>query len=432
MNLYQALNQSYRDFKNNELKALKESEDKKKKAVKEAGANLDISAGVDIPDDLASGIGMALLASEDEKKECDSKDKKECDSKDVKESDEKDLDEEAKGLEDQLKQTTDPKEKKEIQARLDEIKKLLTKECDGSTNLKESMYSSIDGVTDAMYSGDKIKVVDLIKKSKGDTAEGVKEAASCLHQMTAFNGSGPSSYKELMNILTKEFPEATEGDFKWATLITQKDDSGNYTTKYRAFKDFPDYEYFDECDSGKKEVKEAETTIEVPVKVEVAGTEVVNPEVTPEAPVEEVTDEIIDDSEKANFDKAIGLLNEVLEIINVEGSIDTELCKNKIQNAISALNTHAEDDDFIEGENCEDCKEGEEKECDTIKEAEVKAFKVTRIAPSKNAFMIEAETTEGLKYFIGKNYDKESHTLDEAEEFTDKAKASDHFKSLLK
>lgn len=322
MNLYQALNQSYRDFKNNELKALKESEDKKKKAVKEAGANLDISAGVDIPDDLASGIGMALLASEDEKKECDSKDKKECDSKDVKESDEKDLDEEAKGLEDQLKQTTDPKEKKEIQARLDEIKKLLTKECDA--------------------------------------------------------------------------PEKKEGE----------------------------------------EVKEAETTIEVPVKVEVAGTEVVNPEVTPEAPVEEVTeeptDEIIDDSEKANFDKAIGLLNEVLEIINVEGSIDTELCKNKIQNAISALNTHAEDDDFIEGENCEDCKEGEEKECDTIKEAEVKAFKVTRIAPSKNAFMIEAETTEGLKYFIGKNYDKESHTLDEAEEFTDKAKASDHFKSLLK
>ena len=322
MNLYQALNQSYRDFKNNELKTLKESEDKKKKAVKEAGANLDISAGVDIPDDLASGIGMALLASEDEKKECDSKDKKECDSKDVKESDEKDLDEEARGLEDQLKQTTDPKEKKEIQARLDEIKKLLTKECDA--------------------------------------------------------------------------PEKKEGE----------------------------------------EVKEAETTIEVPVKVEVAGNEVVNPEVTPEAPVEEVTeeptDEIIDDSEKANFDKAIGLLNEVLEIINVEGSIDTELCKNKIQNAISSLNTHAEDDDFIEGENCEDCKEGEEKECDTIKEAEVKAFKVTRIAPSKNAFMIEAETTEGLKYFIGKNYDKESHTLDEAEEFTDKAKASDHFKSLLK
>lgn len=334
MNLYQALNQSYRDFKNNELKTLKESEDKKKKEIEEAGANLDISAGVDIPDDLASGIGMALLASEDEKKECDSKDKKECDSKDkkecdskdVKESDEKDLDEEAKGLEDQLKQTTDPKEKKEIQARLDEIKKLLTKECDA--------------------------------------------------------------------------PEKKEGE----------------------------------------EVKEAETTIEVPVKVEVAGTEVVNPEVTPEAPIEEpveevteeTTDEIIDDSEKANFDKAIGLLNEVLETINVEGSIDTELCKNKIQNAISALNTHAEDDDFIEGENCEDCKEGEEKECDTIKEAEVKAFKVTRIAPSKNAFMIEAETTEGLKYFIGKNYDKESHTLDEAEEFTDKAKASDHFKSLLK
>lgn len=290
MNLYQALNQSYRDFKNNEFKTLNESEDKKKKPIKEDVSN---------------------LASEDEKKKFD--------FKDVKESDEKDLDEEAKGLEDQLKQTTDPEEKKEIQARLDEIKKLLTKECDASE---------------------------------------------------------------------------------------------------------------------KKEVKEAETTIEVPVKVEVAGNEVVNPEVTPEAPVEEVTeettDEIIDDSEKANFDKAISLLNEVLEIINVEGSIDTELCKNKIQNAISTLNTHAEDDDFIEGENCEDCKEGEDKECDTIKEAEVKSFKVTRIAPSKNAFMIEAETTEGLKYFIGKNYDKESHTLDEAEEFTDKAKASDHFKSLLK
>lgn len=380
MNLYQALNQSYRDFKNNELRTLKESEDDKK-------CNIE------------------------------------------------DIDEEAKGLEDQLKQTTDPEEKKEIQERLKELKSQAEK-CNESADikLKESMYSSVNGVTDAMYSGDKIKVVDLIKKAKGDTTEGVKDAASCLHQMTAFNGSGPSSYKELINILIKEFPEATEGDFKWATIITQKDDSGNYTIKYRAFKDFSGYEYFDESDS--KEVKEAETTIEVPVKVEVAGTEVVNPEVTPEAPVEEVTeettDEIIDDSEKANFDKAISLLNEVLEIINVEGSIDTELCKNKIQNAISTLNTHAEDDDFIEGENCEDCKEGEEKECDTIKEAEVKSFKVTRIAPSKNAFMIEAETTEGLKYFIGKNYDKESHTLDEAEEFTDKAKASDHFKSLLK
>lgn len=343
MNLYQALNQSYRDFKNNELRTLKESEDDKK-------CNIE------------------------------------------------DIDEEAKGLEDQLKQTTDLKEKKEIQERLKELKSQAEK-CNESDS-KEVKESNLYVYTDPEAAA--LDDPELAIDPKDLKPYGLKEI-------------GPGQ------------------------LLGTKSNIRKFMDEYLQFDDI------DLCmkemvkpykESDSKEVKEAETTIEVPVKVEVAGTEVVNPEVTPEAPVEEVTeettDEIIDDSEKANFDKAISLLNEVLEIINVEGSIDTELCKNKIQNAISTLNTHAEDDDFIEGENCEDCKEGEDKECDTIKEAEVKSFKVTRIAPSKNAFMIEAETTEGLKYFIGKNYDKESHTLDEAEEFTDKAKASDHFKSLLK
>lgn len=269
MNLYQVLNQSYRDFKNNELKTLKESEDDKK-------CNIE------------------------------------------------DIDEEAKGLEDQLKQTTDPKERQEIQERLKELK---------------------------------------------------SQAEKC-----------------------------------------------------------------NECDTTEpeEEIHEGETTVEVPIKVEVADTEVVSPEVTVEdkevevpEEVEEVIDDsekepesMINDSEKDQLNNALDILNSIIETINTEGSIDATKLKDDIQLSIDYLNGHAGSDEFEEGAKCETE--------DKFTECEVKSLKVTRIAPSTNSYMIEAETTEGLKYIVGKNYDKENHTLDEAEIFDAKDKASNHFKTLLK
>lgn len=286
MNLYQALNQNLRDFKVQERKSLIESEECEKK----------------------------LKDSEDAEA----------------------LNEERKGLEDQLEQTTSEIEKKKIQERLDEINKLLSKE------LEKECDSNI------------------------------KDGENCDN--------------------------------------CNKEDT-----------DIKDGENCKECK------KEAETTIEVPVKVEVGGNEVVNPEVTPTEPTETPEDEVMEDSElkehsNDTINEAIGIVESLISTLNDEGSIDETICKEKLETILGFLKS-----DLDEGDNCEDCKKDEE-----LTECEVKSFKVTRIAPSKDAYMIEAETSKGLRYFIGKGFNKESGVLNEAEEFDDKAKASDKFKSLLK
>lgn len=83
-------------------------------------------------------------------------------------------------------------------------------------------------------------------------------------------------------------------------------------------------------------------------------------------------------------------------------------------------------DEFNSDEEIEECNQEEIKEC------EVKSSRILRVAPSTKAYMIEAQTKEGLAYIVGKNYDSKTKILDEAEIFTDKAKASNHFKTLLK
>lgn len=284
MNVYQALNKSYRDFKVNESKMLKESEVDSNETVK-------------------------------------------------------DLDNEIMGLEDQLKQTTSYVEKKQIQERIDELKKKLM-----STD----------------------------------------EGANCEN-------------------CSKE-----------------------------------------ECDSTKME--EAETTVEVPIKVEVGGNEVVNPEVTTEPTpevTEEPTDEIVDSElnekcdEVGHLVKASNCMDEIINIVDTEGSIDSSIARSLADEARTEIQAHYNSSgEITDGENCDN------KECDSslkeqednsekFTECEVKSFKVTRMAPSTNSYMLEAETSEGLKYIVGKNYDKESNTLDEAEMFDDKNKASNHFKKLI-
>lgn len=107
------------------------------------------------------------------------------------------------------------------------------------SSLKESMYSSVEGVTDAMYSGNVSKVLDLVKKSLGDTKEAAQEAFVDMYNMYAYNGSGPNTYVEALDLLMKEFPEATKNDERYAGIIAQ--DSGN--KKFFGWDDFADYEF---------------------------------------------------------------------------------------------------------------------------------------------------------------------------------------------
>lgn len=75
--------------------------------------------------------------------------------------------------------------------------------------------------------------------------------------------------------------------------------------------------------------------------------------------------------------------------------------------------------------------EDKEEDKEEIKECEISNFKIVRKAPKSAAFMIEAQTKEGVRYITGKNFDEESKTLDEAEISESKQEATNRFKSLL-
>lgn len=72
-----------------------------------------------------------------------------------------------------------------------------------------------------------------------------------------------------------------------------------------------------------------------------------------------------------------------------------------------------------------------EEDKEEFNECEVSAFKVVRVAPTHGAFMIEAQCKDGIKYITGKNFNKDTKTLDEAEIAKDKTEATNRFKSLL-
>lgn len=67
-----------------------------------------------------------------------------------------------------------------------------------------------------------------------------------------------------------------------------------------------------------------------------------------------------------------------------------------------------------------------------FEECEITSYKITRIAPKYNAYMLEAQTKDGLKYITGKNFNETDKTLDEAEIANSKLEASNRFKSFLK
>ena len=92
-------------------------------------------------------------------------------------------------------------------------------------------------------------------------------------------------------------------------------------------------------------------------------------------------------------------------------------CLLKISTLLDKYSDEDEDDDY---------------DSEELEECEIKSYRITRVSPKFDAYMIEAETKDGLRYITGKNYNKDEKTLDEAEITDNKDKATDRFRSLLK
>ena len=145
---------------------------------------------------------------------------------------------------------------------------------------------------------------------------------------------------------------------------------------------------------------EDEPVVEDPVTEPTEVTEIVTEEVSDDKiklPLEELKD-LIEDLSDEDKEKLLGLLNEVKE--------DTETTEEPIEEVEEPIN-------------------------EDLHECEITNFKIVRVAPSVNAYMIEAQTKEGIKFITGKNFNQEEKTLDEAEISDSKSDASNRFKSLL-
>lgn len=103
------------------------------------------------------------------------------------------------------------------------------------------------------------------------------------------------------------------------------------------------------------------------------------------------------DISKETKDKLYAILND--EVFNPKTDIET--LRSKVYQIIKDANelTNSED----------------------IKECEIQSFRVLRKAPKASAYMIEAQTKEGIKYLTGKNFDSKTNVLEEAEIFENKS-----------
>ena len=148
---------------------------------------------------------------------------------------------------------------------------------------------------------------------------------------------------------------------------------------------------------------------------------------TEEHPVEEVvTDEVSEEAPEDEECKDKDCISEAKDIIsnliNSEEELSMDSVKECLLKVSTLLDKHSEHSD--EDEDNEDSEEFEE--------CEIKSYRITRVSPKFSAYMIEAETKDGLRYITGKNYSKDEKTLDEAEITDNKDKATDRFRSLLK
>ena len=154
-------------------------------------------------------------------------------------------------------------------------------------------------------------------------------------------------------------------------------------------------------------------------------TEIEAPEVEAE-PTEDIIEEGCSDEDKKEKESEEIKESETEEEIgeDVINSIVSKLAGEDEELAAKVKEILSKDSD--EEESTEEIPEEPFEEC------EISSYKVTRIAPKSNAYMLEAQTKDGLKYIIGKNFNETEKTLDEAEILDNKLDASNKFRSLLK
>ena len=156
--------------------------------------------------------------------------------------------------------------------------------------------------------------------------------------------------------------------------------------------------------------------------------EEVTEEPVEEVPAEEITDEVPAEEEEVTVES---LLDEIATACDSEEGCDCEKVKELVGKAKELLNPETEEavEEEPVVEEIEEVKEADEPE--ELTECEVTSFNVVRKAPSHNVYMIEAQTTDGVKYITGRNFNEESKTLDEAEIADNKGAAANRFKDLL-
>lgn len=273
----------------------------------------------------------------------------------------------------------------------------------------------------------------------------------------------------------------------FVSLLTNKEPVNDTIKKIRDLSDIVDYradnnitDSEDVKESEEPEVKETEEVKES-VNVHVAPDGSTNVSITEDAPIDEPTEEVIDEPvEEVENTDLIGDSEELCEKCGkpvAECSCGTSDDKksitkedeeiiDEIEPAGSGVSAEEIIDEPAEPteEEVEEASEGiaadvidsvvakleslgksdlaeqvksslsisEPVEPEEFEECEITSYNITRIAPKSNTYMIEAQTKDGLVYITGKNFDKETNLLDEAEISNNKTDASNRFKKLMK
>lgn len=136
---------------------------------------------------------------------------------------------------------------------------------------------------------------------------------------------------------------------------------------------------------------------------------------------EEVEVEEVDSKESNGPTKAAEKLDEIIKILDEEGSVDPDIVRYNISVAMEWLEPYIKDSD-----------NEEVTEEEPLEECEVKSFNILRMSPTGNLYMIEADKVDNSRVFIvGRNFNSETSMLDEAEIFEDKDKATSKFRDIL-
>ena len=140
---------------------------------------------------------------------------------------------------------------------------------------------------------------------------------------------------------------------------------------------------------------------------------------------DEVVVEEVDSEESNGPTKAAEKLEEIIRILDEEGSVDFDIVRNNISTAMEWLEPYIKDSDDTEVSE-------EVVEEEPLEECEVKSFNILRMSPKSSLYMIEADKVDNSRVFIvGRNFNSETNMLDEAEIFEDKDKATSKFRDVL-